>query len=161
MIQVGNGQYVSVLFIILIIIDIHGHRFETYKLVSKIHENADMVLGIKNVFKLEGVINSQECSFSFLNRSVPIFPKGKIVLKLKEQKLIKIEAPFLDEISGLAIIKLLDKSTQSVIMLKVKFMQNSAMLDMMNSISDILILNPKDMLGVLDLRLLGYYKINK
>ena len=27
-IQVGNGQYVSVLFVIPIIIDIHGHRFE-------------------------------------------------------------------------------------------------------------------------------------
>ena len=57
-IQVGNRQYVSALFIILIIIDIHGHRFEIYTLVSKIHENVDMVLGIKNVFELEGVINS-------------------------------------------------------------------------------------------------------
>ena len=57
-IQVGNGQYVSVLFVILIIIDIHGHRFEIYTLVSKIHENLDIVLGIKNVFELEGLINS-------------------------------------------------------------------------------------------------------
>ena len=37
--------------------------------------------------------------------------------------------PFSDEISGLAIIKLLDKSTQSAIMLKVKFTRNAAMLD--------------------------------
>ena len=29
-IQVGNGQYVSVLFIIPVITDIHGHRFEIY-----------------------------------------------------------------------------------------------------------------------------------
>ena len=57
-IQVGNGQYVSVLLVIPIIIDIHGHRFEIYILVSKIHENIDIVLGIKIVFKLEGVINS-------------------------------------------------------------------------------------------------------
>ena len=56
--QVGNGQYVSVLFVIPIIIDIHGHRFEIYTLVSEIHKNVDMVLGMKNVFKLEGVINS-------------------------------------------------------------------------------------------------------
>ena len=92
---------------------------------------------------------------------MPIFLKERIVLKPKEQKLIKIEAPFLDEILGLAIIKLLDKSTQSVIMLKVKFMQHTAMLDMMNSSSEILILNPKDALGILDLRLLGYYKIKQ
>ena len=32
---------------------------------------------------------------------------------------------------------------------------------MMNSSSQILILNPKDALGILDLRLLGYYKIKQ
>ena len=57
-IQVGNGQYVSVLFIIPLIINIHDHRIEVYTLVSEIHENIDIVLGIKNVFELEGVINS-------------------------------------------------------------------------------------------------------
>ena len=56
-IQVGNGQCVSVLFIIPVIVDIHGHRFEIYILVSEIHENVNLVLGIKNVFELEGVIN--------------------------------------------------------------------------------------------------------
>ena len=35
-IQVGNGQYVSVLFVIPVIIDIHGHRFEIFTLVSKL-----------------------------------------------------------------------------------------------------------------------------
>ena len=58
-IQVGNGQCVSVLFIIPIIVDIHGHRFEIYTLVSEIHENVDLVLGTKNDFELEGVINSK------------------------------------------------------------------------------------------------------
>ena len=57
-IQVDNRQHMSVLFLIPVIIDIHGHRFEIYTLVSEIRENMDIVLGIKNVFKLEGVINS-------------------------------------------------------------------------------------------------------
>ena len=83
------------------------------------------------------------------------------MLKPKEQKLVKIEAPFLDEISGLAIIKLLDKSTQSTIMLKVKFMQNIVMMDMTNSSSEILILSPKEVLGILELRSLGYYKMQQ
>ena len=56
---------VSVLFIIPVIIDMHGHRFEIYILVSEIHENGDLVLGIKNVFELEGVINSRDCCFNF------------------------------------------------------------------------------------------------
>ena len=39
-IQVGNRQYVSILFVIPIIVDIHGHRFEVYTLVSKILKNS-------------------------------------------------------------------------------------------------------------------------
>ena len=61
----------------------HGHRFKVYTLVSEIHKNVDLVLGIKNVFELEGVINSWECCFSFLNRSIPLFPKEKIVFETK------------------------------------------------------------------------------
>ena len=37
-IPVGNGQYVSILFVIPIIVDIHSHRFEVYTLVSEIHK---------------------------------------------------------------------------------------------------------------------------
>ena len=57
-IVVGNGQHVSVLFIIPVIVEIAGHRFEVYTLVSEIHKSIDLVLGIKNVFELEGIFNS-------------------------------------------------------------------------------------------------------
>ena len=50
-IQVGNGQFVSVLFIIPVIINVHRHRFEICTLISEIHENVTLLLGIKNVFK--------------------------------------------------------------------------------------------------------------
>ena len=46
-IQVGNGQYVSVLFIIPVIVEIAGHKFEIYMLVSEIDDNIDLVPGIK------------------------------------------------------------------------------------------------------------------
>ena len=49
-IQVGNGLYVSVLFITPVVIVIHGHRFEIFTLVSAIYENVVLVLGIKNIF---------------------------------------------------------------------------------------------------------------
>ena len=95
-IQVGNGQCVSVLFIMPVILDVDRHRFEIYTLVSEIHENVDLVLGIKNVFRLEGVINSRDCCFKFMNRSVPTFPESCVILKPSEQKLIKVKAPFID-----------------------------------------------------------------
>ena len=61
--------------IIPIIVDIHGHRFKIHILVSEIHEDVDLVTGIKNILELEGIINSRESSFSFLNRSIPFFPR--------------------------------------------------------------------------------------
>ena len=57
-IQVGNRQYVGVLFVIPIIMTIQNHRFEIFTLVSEIHENVDLVIGIKNLFELEGVTDS-------------------------------------------------------------------------------------------------------
>ena len=57
-IHVGNVKFISVLVIIPVIVDIHGHRFEICTLVLEIHGNVDLVLGIKNIFKLEGIIKS-------------------------------------------------------------------------------------------------------
>ena len=54
-IQVGNGQYVGVLFVIPVIVEINKHRLEVFMLVSEMFDNVDMVLGIKNLLELEGV----------------------------------------------------------------------------------------------------------
>ena len=141
--------------------DIHGHRFEIYTLVSEIHENVDLVLGIKNVFEIEEVINSRDCHFEFLNRSVPIYPKKEIILKPDEQKLVKVKASFIDEISGLEIIKIIDGGTYSTLLIKLKFTSNKAMLDLKNTGKDTMILRPEEMIGIVDIRSLGYYKIKQ
>ena len=41
-IQVGNGQYVGVLFVISVIMTKQKHRFEIFTLVSEIHENVEI-----------------------------------------------------------------------------------------------------------------------
>ena len=111
-IQVRNGQYVGVLFVIPVITDIHGHRFDIFTLVSEIHQNVDLVLGIKNIFELEGMIDSCDSCFSFLSRSILFFSKGKTEINPKEQKLVIIEIPFVEEISGMAIMRMLDMQEQ-------------------------------------------------
>ena len=50
-IQVGNGQYVAVLFIIPVIKEVHGHIFKVFTLVSEIYDNVDLVLGMKNAYE--------------------------------------------------------------------------------------------------------------
>ena len=84
-----------------------------------------------------------------------------MIVKPKERKFIKIEAPFVDEISGLVIVKMLDSKEQCTVVLKLKFVRNCASLDVTNSTQETVIFEPKQMLGILDLRSLGYYKIKQ
>ena len=120
-ILVGNGQYVSVLFVIPVIADIHGHRFKIFTLVSEIHDNIDLVMGMKNIFKLEGVIDLQDSCFSFLSRSIPFFPVSTVEIPPTSQKMVIIEAPFIEELSGSTMVKILDMKEQTTNMIKLKF----------------------------------------
>ena len=155
-VQVVNGQCVAVLFVIPVETDVYCHSFEVFTLVSEIHDNVDLELGMKNVFELEGIIDMWDSSFKFLNGSIPFCSKGQIILKSNEKKFIKIEAPFIDEISGLVIVKMLDIREQCTVVLKLMFIRNQASLDVINNTQD-----PKEMISILDLRSLGYYKIRQ
>ena len=159
--QVGNSQYVGVLFVIPVIVEIHKHRLEVFTLVLEIFDNVDMVLGIKNLFELEGAIDSRESSFRFLSRSIPIFPREQVIVKSGEKKLIPIESPFIEEISGMAIVKIIDQGQKMPMMLKLKFIRNKAMLDITNNTRQTIIFDKKTSIGILDLRSLGYYKIKQ
>ena len=56
---------------------------------------------------------------------------------------------------------MLGKKAQNMMMLKLKFMYNLATMDVTNSSLYIVIFDPKGMLGMLDLRLVGYFKIRQ
>ena len=131
----------------------------SYHIIS--YHNVDMVLGIKNLFELEGVINSHESCFRFLSRSIPIFPREQVVIKLGKKKLIPIESPFVEEILGMAIVKIIDEGQKTPMMLKLKFIWNKTTLDITNNTRETLIFDRKTMMGILDLRSLGYYKIKQ
>ena len=120
-----------------------------------------MVLGIKNIFELEGVMYSCETCFRFLSRSIPIFPREQVVVKPGEKKSIPIETPFVEEISGMVIVKIIDKGQKMPMMLKLKFIRNKATLDITNNTQEILIFDRKTMIGILDLRSLDYCKIKQ
>ena len=154
-IHIRNGQYIGVLFVIPVIIDVHGHRFEIFTLVSEIHENVDLVLGIKNIFELEGVIDLHDSCFSFLNRSIPFFSKGKTEINPTEQKLVIIEAPFVEEISGMAIVKILDMQEQVTSMIKLKFIRNRMTLKVTNNTHKTVTSDLTEMKDILDMRSLG------
>ena len=54
---------------------------------------------------------------------------------------------------------MLDKKSQNMIMLKLKFLQNLTTLDVTNSSLETVIFDHKEMLHILDLGLVGYYNV--
>ena len=93
-------------------------------MVSEIHDNVDLVMGMKNIFELEGMIDSRDSCFSFLSRSIPFFPVTVAENAPKTQNLVMIVAPFVEELSGMAIVKILDMKEQATSMIKLKFIRN-------------------------------------
>ena len=63
--------------------------------------------------------------------------------------------------SGLAFIKILDGSTYSTMLIKLKFICNAAILDIVNNGTGTIIFKPEELIGIVDLRSLGYYKIKQ
>ena len=61
----------------------------------------------------------------------------------------------------MAIIKILDGGTYSTLLIKLKFMHNKAILDIVNKGKYTMIFRPEEMIEIVDLRSLGYYKIKQ
>ena len=79
----------------------------------------------------------------------------------KMQKMIIVEAPFIEELSGMAIVKTLDMKEQTTNMIKLKFIRNKTVLKITNKTHKTVTFGRKEMIGVVDLRSLGFYKIKQ
>ena len=67
----------------------------------------------------------------------------------------------MDKILALAIVKILDRGTHSTLLIKLKYTQNKAILDIVNKGVETIIFKLGEMIGIIDLRLFGYYKIKQ
>ena len=72
-----------------------------------------------------------------------------------------IEVPFIEELSGMAIVKILDMKEQAMNMIKLKFLRNKAVLKITNRTHKTVTFGQTEMIGVIDLRSLGFYKIKQ
>ena len=77
------------------------------------------------------------------------------------QKMVVIEAPFIEELSGMAIVKILDMKEQVTSMIKLQFIRNKAVLKITNKTHESVTFGQTEMIGVVDLRSLGFYKIKQ
>ena len=103
--QVGIGELVGTLFVIPFIFKIGNHLFKIYTLVSEIQQNMDIILGIKNMFEIEGEVSCHTSQFKFLSRSLPIFPLSTHRIKVGAKAYVKAKVPFIEKLSGHAIAK--------------------------------------------------------
>ena len=77
------------------------------------------------------------------------------------QKMVMVEAPFIEELSGMAMVKIIDMQEQTTNMVKLKFIQNKAVLKITNKTCKTITFDRMGMMEVVDLRSLGFYKIKQ
>ena len=155
--QVGNGELVATLFVIPFIFKVGKHIFEVYTLVSEIQQNMDIILGVKNMFEIEGEISCQTSQFRFLNRSLPIFTLSTHRIKVGAKAYVKAKVPFIKKLSGHVIAKLLYKGSLGT--MKIRLVDNLTVIQIINNTPSTMYLSSEESIGIVDLRSLGYYNI--
>ena len=72
-----------------------------------------------------------------------------------------VEAPFVQEISGMAIVKVLDMQEEVTNIITWKFIRNRVTLKIITNTHETVTFDLTEMIGILDLRSVGYYKIKQ
>ena len=80
----------------------------------------------------------------------------KVEVAPTSQKMVMVEAPFIEELSGMAMVKILDMKTQTTNMIKLKFIWNKVVLKITNKTRETSSIDRMGMMGVVDLRSLGF-----
>ena len=75
--------------------------------------------------------------------------------------MVLIEALFIEELSEMAIVKILDMKEQATNMIKLKFIRNKAVLKITNKTHETVTFGQTEVIGVVDLRSLGFYKLKQ
>ena len=148
----------SALFIIPKVYEIGRHLFEIYTLVSEIQDNNEHVIGVKNMFKLEGEQSCKHSQFKSPNRLVPIFSVEEYNIPPKGKMQVKIKTPFHEELSDIATAKVFDGNT--ILTLKIKLSGNYSVVEITNNYSTTYFIDHRKSLGIVHIRSLGYYNIS-
>ena len=155
--QVGNGNKVATLFVVPVIVSVKNHRFEIFTLVSEIQDTIDLVFGMKNMHEVEGEHSARHSEFRFLNRTIPIFPQESFTLKPGCKRYVKIVAPFPEQLSGVAIVKIVQGA--KTITLQCTLQKNLGILDIVNATHKPMVFCRNNSIGIVDIRSLGFYNI--
>ena len=71
----------------------------------------------------------------------------RVEIAPKLQRMIIVEAPFLEELSGMAMVKILDMKEQTTNIIKLKFVRNKAVLKITNKTYKTVTFGRTEMMG--------------
>ena len=75
--------------------------------------------------------------------------------------MVTIEAPFIEELSGMAMVTILDMKEQTTNMIKLKFIRNKAVLKITNKTHETVTFGRTEMMNIVYFRSLGFHKIKQ
>ena len=151
-IKIRIGSIVQVLFVIPLLFMCHGHVFEIYTIVADIDNGIDRVLGFKNMVEA-----LEQENLIFWEDPFPFFPKHDLNVKIGGKAYLKIRIPFVEKLSDKALCKMFVGDINHTLKLKVQ--DNQAVMEFENKSNTTEELRRKTMLGILDLRSMGYFKV--
>ena len=127
--------------------------------MSEIQDKMDLILGVKNIFELEGIINSRTCSVNFLNRSLPIFPLAHHKTKPGKMAYVKVRISFVKKLSGIAIVKFMYIYQIGTMIYKIH--HNQSIIQIINNTDETIHYTPQLSMGIVDIKSLRYYNVTK
>ena len=157
-IEVANGADVPPQFVIPLVVNIHGHRFEIYAIVADLAPTYDIMFGMKGLTEIEGKICAVTSRVKFRNRSLPVYPTQNGTVKDGAKRLVKVIVPFRHELSGWCVMKFM--IGKALMTLEIRLVRNQAILDITNTSGVALQLDTALPLGILDARSMGYFAID-
>ena len=105
----------------------------------------------------EGMLNTRTGEYDFIGRSIPIFPQDDLDVPPGEKGYIKVKAPICDKLSGMICTKLFGRDM--VYTLRIKFQDNQGVVQFRNRSNETAHLRKNKVVGILDLRSIGYFKV--
>ncbi len=158
-IVVGSGQLLPVYFAIPVPLRMGEHTFQCFTLVADVSNQCDFVIGLKEMFELEVLLDTQEQVLKYINRSALVLPWEDIEIPPGKSTQVTFEVIFPEELSGYATYKW-TFGAANIFLSKVRVLRNHFQYTIENLTSnETLKLKKYEACGVVDARCLGFFKI--
>ena len=106
----------------------------------------------------EGRLNTRTVEYDFIGRPIPVYPQNDLDVPVGKQVLIKIKAPFGEKLSGRIMTKMF--GSEKVFTMKIRIENNQGCVQFVNKGHETIKLRENKVIGILDLRSVGYFKVS-